>query len=314
MRVLFSTMLLAMAWYAAVDALMAAVAFTIARAAESRRLTWTARSALAVRLLPFAAATVVAAVLFAPAHLWLEPAESGETFGLVVYALAMVTCTLMIRSAWRLAGVAGAGRVLRMSLGALRRVDAAEAIDAYEVPALAGISLAGIFRPRVLVGRAARRALTPAELQIAIAHEIAHARARDNLKRVLMYCAPDLFAAVPAAKRLESRWRADAERLADAEAVCGDGRRASLLASALLKVARLGPAAVPPAPAWSTFHEPPLLESRVRRLLGGVPPSAGRRSRSPLLIAAIGIATLWLIGVPSYLHEVTEEVVRVLGF
>ena len=129
-----------------------------------------------------------------------------------------------------------------------------------------GVSFFGIWRPTILVGSEARAALTPDELDLAISHEIAHRQSLDNLKRFMMHVAPDLFGWTGVARELEERWQTEAECEADASAAGGDGQRAVLLASALVKVARLGGMGHlrSPSPAWSAFHVPTLLELRVR--------------------------------------------------
>src|SRR5262249_19691951 len=151
--------------------------------------------------------------------------------------------------------------------------------DAFEVGELPGVSLAGILRPRILIGSATLAALTSDELDVAISHEVAHRRSRDNFKRFLIFCAPYVLGWLPAARWLEDGWQAEAECLADALAVGGDEMRAVVLASALVKVARLTrPASVPLASvAWSAFHVPTLLELRIRRLVSGdvLMPAAG---------------------------------------
>jgi beta-lactamase regulating signal transducer with metallopeptidase domain len=165
------------------------------------------------------------------------------------------------------------------------------------------------------VGRAARLALTAAELETAVAHELAHRRAHDNLKRFLMLCAPDLFSATPAAERLESAWRAEAECLADGVAAGPDQERAATLASALVKVARLEhDRQTLCSPAWSTFYEPGILESRVRRLVASERPDHIRRRRSwPMLVGvAAAAAGTWLSGVPAALHGLTELAIQIL--
>src|SRR4029453_6407376 len=107
---------------------------------------------------------------------------------------------------------------------------------------------------------------------VAISHETAHERSRDNLKRFLMYCAPDLFGWSRTARELEDAWQRQSEYFADDYAVMGDESRAVVLASALVKVAQLSRrtrGVATPVPAWSAFHVPSLLETRVRRLVAG---------------------------------------------
>ena len=181
------------------------------------------------------------------------------------------------------------------------------------MPGFAGVALAGVFRPQILVGTAARAALTPAEFDVAVSHEVAHRNSRDNLKRVVMFCAPDLLGWTAAARRLEERWLAQAECLADAHAVGDDDQRALALASALVKVARMtdGSSALR-SPAWSAFHEPGFLESRVRQLVEGYPPrpQGARRLWYAVAISCVSVLSVfWSLGLAHRLHDVTEALV-----
>ena len=95
--------------------------------------------------------------------------------------------------------------------------------------------------------------------------------------------------------------------------------RAVLLASALVKVARIGHAAGGPgvesAAIVSAFHVPTLLETRVRRLVAGraLPPSGARRLAWSSAMLSVGIsASLWLLGFSATLHSVTEAMVAYL--
>ena len=172
---------------------------------------------------------------------------------------------LLLRAAYRSA------RAIRLTvkLAAVtpRRELRRRGLRLLEVPGVPGVALAGIFRPRILIGTRARRVLTAAELDLAVAHEHAHRQAGDNLSRALMLCAPDFLGFVSEARRLERMWEAEAECLADAAAVNGNPLRATRLASALVKVARLGSGERTWSPGWSTFHQPALLELRVRLLV-----------------------------------------------
>ncbi len=120
------------------------------------------------------------------------------------------------------------------------------------------ISLAGLLRPRVFVASPVIEAFTSDEMDVSLAHEVAHHDARDNLKRMLVACSPDLLGIWPSGRALERRWRAAVEFAADDGAVGGDESRAVALASALIKVARLSPAA-PAAGASSAFYDGTLL-------------------------------------------------------
>jgi beta-lactamase regulating signal transducer with metallopeptidase domain len=181
------------------------------------------------------------------------------------------------------------------------------------LPLLKGIALAGVLRPRVVVGTEARAVLTGAELEVAIEHERAHLRARDNRTRALIWCTPDFLGFTSVGRRLERLWDAQAECLADARAVNGDRERASSLASALVKVARLrAPRAA--CATWSLFHQPALLETRVRLLVDRHPAEVAtdRAAGRVVLLAAAAVAIAWLLEFPPALHHLTELAIRAL--
>jgi len=310
MRLLLSSALLGLTWFAAVNAVVSIIAGMLARRSGS----YSGRGLVTLRLLPAAASSVFVVGVFLPAHWRFEYPDKPESFGIVLGALAALALGLLLRSAWRAARVGWASyRIDTLTRRSPKRLPA----GAFEVVGLSGVSLAGILRPRILVGSEALAALTPAELDLAISHEIAHRRSGDNLKRFLIYCAPDLFGGFSAARRLEEQWQADAECQADAHAVSGDATRAVVLAAALVKVARLacGPDIAVRSPAWSAFHVPTLLEMRVRRLVAGPRIPAAARGKlwcaSGMLAVAVP-AGIWLLDLAYGLHLVTEAMVTSL--
>jgi beta-lactamase regulating signal transducer with metallopeptidase domain len=184
-----------------------------------------------------------------------------------------------------------------------------------EVPLMRGIALAGVIRPRVLVGSTARQALTAAELEVAVAHELAHQRSRDNLTRALMRSVPDFLGFTRAGRRIERLWEGEAECLADARAVNGSPARATRLASAMVKVARLAGADEKLyALGWSTFHHRSLLERRVRLMVEHPParlrPGCNLTTLAAIVTGAVGLA--WVGGLPHELHAITEALIALL--
>jgi Zn-dependent protease with chaperone function len=312
MKLLLSSTLLALAWFAAVNIVVSAGAWLAARWMLRRRNVGPG-GLLMLRLLPAAAATFLVVLVFVPGHLRFEPADAEESFGGLLVGLALLSTALLVRSGWRALSVARASAALRHWA---ERALQASPQEVLEVDELAGVSLAGIFRTRILIGSTARAVLTPAELRLAIAHERAHRSSRDNLKRCAMFCAPDVFGWSERARRLEAEWRAEAECRADALAVSGDETRAVQLASALVKVAQLGrPAsAARHSPVWSPFHEAQLLEARIRRLVcsAAIGPAQSRPAgRARVLAAALPLG-LWLLDAPYQLHQLTELLVASL--
>lgn len=314
MTALASAAILGLAWFAAVNAMMSAIVAGLSgrlgpQAAGSVRR---ARLLLVWRFLPVGSASVLSLAWFVPAHLRLEPMDSEERFGFVLLALCAAGIGLFLRGGWRLAGLLRAGRRLARVTAVYSASERDD--DCVELPMIHGIVLAGVWRPRVLIGAGVRGALTPAELAVAIAHEREHRRVRDNLVRVLLACLPDFLAFIPAARRIEALWEGEAECLADARAAGRSAARANRLASALVKVARLPPPASSAWQAgWSTFHQAALLDTRVRLLVqpGRRPPlsPANGVAAVALLVAGV-IAGAWGAGVPQGLHAFTEVLVR----
>jgi Zn-dependent protease with chaperone function len=327
MTLLLSSVLLGLVWFAAINAVTSMAVWVAAHALVRRTASadgadrFGSRLLLTVRLLPAAASTFFVGVCFLPAHLRFEPADADESLGVVLAALVAIAVFILLRTGWRAlrAGVAGhclATLVRRAGTSVQELVEDNAAGSAFELDGLAGVSLAGIWRPRILVGSEALATLTPAELDVAISHEVAHRRAKDNLKRFLMFCAPDLLGWTAVARQLEARWEAEAEYEADARAVMGRGDRAVVLASALVKVARLS--GLPDrslAHRWSissAFHVPTLLEMRVRRLVSGsvdAPSAPGTLAWSAAVVCLAISAGMWMLGPSHLLHLVTEAMV-----
>ena len=301
---------LSLAWFAAVNA-MASVASALAARAAVRVNASAPRILLGIRLFPAIASLVFAGAMFPPAQWALEPRDADETFGVAWFALAVVGAMLLIRSINRAISIDTVCR----RLGRHGRPFATRPIEVQEVDDVPGVSLAGILKPRILIGPRIVAELSGPELDVAIAHEVAHLGAFDNFSRWCMLCAPDFLSGSAIAGRLEERWREAAECCADSRAVQGDTGRAVDLASALIKVARLSAnwSGRLPAPSWSTLHDSVLLELRVRRLVSGrLPPAEPLPSR--LRTMGLGLGGL-IVAIPllaETIHRVTEMLVGAL--
>jgi hypothetical protein len=311
METVLRTVVLALAWFVAVNATASLASWSIGLSLPALERREQPQLLLLLRLFPAVASLLFVAAMFLPSHWALEPRDANETLGLAWYGLAVAGALLLARSAACAASVATTGRRLRAGE---RRADVAIA-DVHEVDGVSGVSLAGVFRTRVLIGPTVARHLSAAELDVAIAHELAHRAAFDNLARWGMRCAPDFLGKTRVARRVEEAWHAASEARADARAIDGDNLRAVHLASALVKVARLGAEAdaAPPVTVWSTLHDRALLEWRVRRLVCGAVPEAGPR-HSRMFVSATLFATL-LVAVPTFsgtVHRLTETLVSLL--
>ncbi len=275
---------------------------------------WTAaaraRLLFGAQMFPAFAALSVAFGLVLPGFLELEPLASGEQLGLRLGLLAAggaALCTLALARLW-------CARIAARNLArAWRRSATAVAHDGLpllEIPGADGtLALSGIRRPVFFVSSRVRATLTASEIAAALEHERSHLLAGDNLKRLLLSLAPR----VPV---LREAWHAECEMAAD-EAALARGTPVLELASALVKVARLGGAA-PRSDFATSFlccdDSPRALQRRIRRLLHWLdvaPTASTAKSTSfrlvlggALLLAAAAYPTVLLVA-----HEIIEKLV-----
>lgn len=284
--------------------------------AESKTPGAAARFLLALRMLPFALATLFVLGLCVPSYLWLEPAATAERVGVFCVALGLLGATT-----WSLS-IARSAHSILVSLrhNQLSRLAGLETrlpgksspliVVENEAPLLA---LSGLLRPRPLISRGVLRALSAEELDAALSHEHAHLTSRDNAKRLLLLLAPDIFPFVCPLRILESTWARFAEWAADDKAAAGDSRRALSLAAALVSVARMGSAPRLPFLSTSLLARDRDLSARVDRLLHATPvvPAQTRQAqpllRSAGLLFVVSLAIL-LFAPPtlSFVHELLE--------
>lgn len=155
---------------------------------------------------------------------------------------------------------------------------------------------AGWLRPRIYVAEVLRHRLSAPELRALLAHEAAHARRYDPLRRsALRFLALTLFW-IPALRRLADDMADEAELRADDAAAA---QRPLPLATALLAVAGW-PASPDGAHAADIIgvvgRGGTLLERRVRRLAGEPAGSAGHVTRRSLVGAMAALALVWASG------------------
>jgi hypothetical protein len=229
-----------------------------ARVARRMPAAGAARLILIMRLLPTAIALGSVAMLCIPSYLQFEPDSKSEEVGLLCLALALLgfsMCVVSVR------------RAMKAVIPSARQRRACAPGISHELMCVVEASaplcaLSGILRPRLLISRAVLEALSAEELAVAIKHERAHLRSLDNLKRLMLLLAPRL----PGTIALEREWARFSEFAADDEAGGGNAERSLALASALVRVARLGTAPAPTIAATLIGNQQDLAE-RVERLL-----------------------------------------------
>jgi hypothetical protein len=305
---------LTLAWFVVVNVVCACIAAWIARRplrTESPAF-W-----FALRVAPAAAAVLFSLVLFVPSYSRYEPLDSLEGFDITLTACAAIALVFFAAAAARCVGAwRNAVRRVRCWMRSAQRLPIDAAVPAFVVDTPVPVmALAGVVRPRLLVSRTLIDAFTSEELNAAVAHEIGHRRAFDNLKRLVMCAAPDALAFTSVGRALERRWASAAEHAADR---MSDDERPSArwaLASALVKVARLTPTEPSASEPISTLLGGADIASRVQRLLDDAPVAARPGSWTWVVVA--GLATA-VAASPLYapalriVHVITEAVVHSL--
>lgn len=311
--------------HTAMAAAVCAVAPSAMRIGEAMRPRNGARFLLALRLLPVAFAAVAVAGLCIPSYLWLETNQSGERVGLACCAMAALGILICAHSILR---AARAGAVSVRHSSRCGDVTHPERTGS-SLPGAAGVeltvlnssapvlALAGVMRPRVIVSRRVLEALSGEELEAALAHERAHRKSGDNLKRLALFLAPDVLPFLRAFTRLDRSWAKLIEWAADDDATGGDSQRSLSLAAALVHMARMGSAPSASPLSSSFLGNDQHLSARVDRLLGLVPAVTDRprRTRATLpmaatVVTAIIVAAVIRPGIFLSVHHLLEQLLR----
>ncbi len=262
----------------------------------------------------------VAAVLL-PAYLIHEPRDADERIGPELAIAAIVSVIGIAAAAWRVFGSWWTTRrLIREWLRNGERITIrGVSIPVYRVStAFPVLAIVGATSPRMFVAACVLEHLGERELAAAVAHELGHIAARDNLRRMLIRISRDLLV-FPIWRSIERAWNETAETAADEFAARTGETTALDLASALIKIARVvppgGSADLLPAGTYLVAEDSDLISRRVRRLVSiagkGVP--APESSPLPALIL-VGSATLFCAVVfePDFLrvvHDLTERLV-----
>jgi len=306
---------LTFAWFVAMNVAVTIVTGAVATVALRGNSKRSAGFWMSLRLAPALAAVFFTIALFAPSYWKFEPRENVEGFDITLTLLAgfgvVVVGAAIARglTAW----TAARRRVRQWMTHARPLTLTSTALPAYAIDAAQPmIALVGLRRPRLLVTQGLIDALTPAELDAAVAHELGHQRGFDNFKRLVICSAPDLLTYFHAARVIEQRWAAAAEHLADR---IGDSAAARCaLASALVKVARLTPTIPAINEPISTLISGGEIASRVQRLLADDDTIPSARTWRLGVLGALGCLAIAFAYSPllQAVHELTEILVHTL--
>jgi Zn-dependent protease with chaperone function len=163
---------------------------------------------------------------------------------------------------------------------------------------------AGMFSPAVFVSRGAWDALTPEQREAILAHESAHIRQRDLLRRAALGLAA--ACGVPfLANRALRLWTAATERICDRHAVRTVGRP-STVASAMLALLRPSPPRLTPNAAF--FCGASDVPERIEAMLRGEP--GGERTSRRLVALAVAAGVSFAVACSAFagpIHHVLES-------
>jgi Zn-dependent protease with chaperone function len=303
----------------AIGAAVSLLVPAVLRRAEQMRPRQATRVLLAVRLLPPVFSAVVVLGLCAPSYLLLEPVATNEEVGwgcLAAALLCAASFALSIYRGWN-AGRRSIGYVRYCQLVGRQELLPGENTLVWVIEGSAPfLVLAGILKPRLIISRPVVNALPSGQLAAALCHEEAHRVSRDNFKRLLLLLAPDLFPAWRGFVRLERAWNRFTEWAADDDAVAGDSQRSISLASALVRVARMGACPHTAPLVTSLLADNQDLAERVERLLREAP-GVEAAQRQPIAGLIGGLASLAILAVLtmqpatlSAVHRLLEQLTR----
>ena len=266
-----------------------------------------------LRILPFAAASLVTAAFAVPSFLLLEPRQIQEPLGWIPLALGACGAGLAIFGAWNsLVVLRRASRTIAAWSSGAQTISSGISVPVLRItPVVPAMTATGIVRPRILLSGAAESLLSRNELNAALNHEIAHVRRRDNFRKLVLR-----FVAFPGMRGLERAWLEASEMAADDAAVFS-ADEALELASALIKLSRPNQAA-PEVDLTAALVQSSgaVMNARVERLVAW-----SSERHVPLqkysawygLGAAVATVALFAVTYSSLLanvHEATEWLVR----
>ncbi len=262
-----------------------------------------------LRVFPLLASTTITLAFVIPAYVRLEPRAIDEDIALPL-ALGLVCVSLFVTGVIRvITAHQNSARVVAGWLNGANVLDAGVSARTYQshqdVPPL---TLVGVRAPRVVVSEATVAVLNRDELRVAVQHEIAHMRSRDNLKKLVFHCSP-----FPGMAGLETAWHEAAELAADDQAVSNAGEALDL-AAALIKLTRTLPVRTGPAFTMGLIDGSGSVSHRVQRLLAWQQDRVTPGRDWIYLMAPASVALM--VAIASYgpaltrIHTVTEWLVR----
>jgi peptidase M48-like protein len=267
-----------------------------------------------LRTLPVSAPAAIVLFAMLPSFMLFEPRQTTERAEWWLIALAIcsllaltfvsVRIILLLLASWR---------TQRNWLRSASKLDISATIPVYALDSPGAlVAVVGLFFPRMFIGKLVLEALTPEELQPAVAHECAHVRSLDNLKQIVLRATR--FSRTFA--RMDHALCNAAEISADNCAIMA-GASPLDLGSAILKVARMktGPALLPITashlvPQVGTSALRVRIEHLEAALENGPTQQTSRYSRWFVVGAVLAAYAVTLPLLLTLCHKLTEVLVR----
>lgn len=230
------------------NSLAAILMDALCRLTLPERRTWSsqlqARVLFIARVLPTTISISFIVLLLAPAFIKHEPRHNTEEISVKLVVLACLSAAGIFLTIWR--GLSSWFATRKLSRSWMTTAEPIT-VESVSIPAFRFdhpfpvIAVVGAFKPRLFVANQVLSALSRDEFTAAMAHEHAHLKARDNLKRALLRACRDMLGIIPCGRSIDRAWAEASEVSAD-ESASSRGRNVALdLASALVKIARLVP-------------------------------------------------------------------------
>ena len=280
-----------------------------------------ARLLLFLRVFPAAIALVAVFGVCAPSYVRFETNLPSEQVGILCLAIALLGAVV-----WALALSRGLHAIVSSVRFSRACLALGESVHVQDQPSPmlvipgsnAFFAQAGILRSQVMISQNLMAEFSSDELAAALQHECAHWISRDNLKRLLFAFLPDVFPLWSGFRAIERSWAKFAERAADDFVSAQGQNHAVSLASALVRLARMGQVRSPmPTPlATSPLGGTDDLSGRVHRLLKPTPAvHASALRRLGIIYGIVAVSLTCCLGAmawPTTLAPVHELLERLL--
>ena len=295
------------------SAVLAGLADRLTRAVAGYSPFAQSRALFAALAFPSVLAVGVASVGVLLPFLIFEPTDTAESVPFSLSVLAFAGAAMLSTLAWRLVRSWRATAALKRAwMSRARRVSDAAGLEVFAIDeAFPVVAVVGIRWPALFVSERVLESCSRDEVTAMIAHERAHVRTRDNLRRLVLDACADF---VPASRRvlLTQAWRDAIENAADSAAVERGETNATDLASALVSIGRLAQNCGHAPLVSSAFYSGSALESRVRRLVqpGGATELVTRSSLAKSIVGVSAFVILAMLTASPLVHEGIEALIE----